>query len=1067
VAKELSFNEKIDKIQRYLPKGLTEKILSQRDKIEGERKQVTVMFCDMEGFTSLSERLNPEEVYDIVDQVYELLIHKVHNYEGTVNELTGDGILALFGAPIALEDAPQRAIRSGLAIHREMVKFSDRMKEERQGLPTIKMRIGIHTGPVVVGTLGNNLRVEFKAVGDTVNLASRMEGLADPGATYVSGETFKLTEGLFRFEALGEREVKGKKEPVRVYRVIAPSTRRTRFDVSAERGLTPFVGRERELDLLLDGFERAKGGRGQAFSIIAEAGLGKSRLLYEFRKAVTNEDVIFLEGRCLSYSKGVSYHPIIDILRANFDIQEGDRDSEIAEKVRTGLKILRADEGSTLPYLLELLSVENSGIDKIPMSPEARKDRIMEAVKLISLKGSVIRPLVVAVEDLHWIDKSSEEYLKNLLDSISGARLFLIFTYRPEFVHTWGGKSYHSQVNLNRLSNRESLMMVSHLLGTKDLDGKLEEFILEKTEGVPFFIEEFIKSLKELNIIKKRKNAYRLAKNVQAVSIPSTIQDVIMARVDMLPQGAKELLQTGSVIEREFGYELIKRVNSIQQEELLSNLSILKDSELLYERGIYPDTTYIFKHALTREVVYNSLMTKKKKILHENIAIAIEELYKNNLKNHYAQLAEHYIMSENYEKGAEYTGLSGEEAEKTASFPDAITYAKKRTACLERLPRTAEIMKQIIDARTDLGYFYIRMDYFEKAKDPIESIVSEALKLNSKKRLSQIYTIIGIYKWSVEEDFSEAFRYLKKALSVAHEINDIPSLRFSNYWIGVASSFVCKFENALSNFREALDIAVATNSLWDVSVIKSCLSYFVYIQEGNINMASETSREAMLLAEKTGDIFPKAFVYTNYGISCYLKGLIDDAINNLMKGIAFCQKINLYTWNAITQFYLGEVYYELGDYEKSKRYYNQSILLIKPNKVLHSWSNLFKICLAKAMVKNNEKPIDLEFLHNHATKNKVEQYSGIIRRSIAEILLNIDNQHLAKAENWIKKAIEADKRNGMRWNLARDYGIYAEILKLKGEDTKSIENLRKGKDILRKSGADGWVKKYEKRLAQP
>ena len=443
VAKELSFNEKIDKIQCFLPKGLTEKILSQRDKIEGERKQVTVMFCDMAGFTSLSERLNPEEVYDIVDQVYELLIHKVHNYEGTVNELTGDGILALFGAPIALEDAPQRAIRSGLAIHREMVKFSDRIKEERQGLPTIKMRIGIHTGPVVVGTLGNNLRVEFKAVGDTVNLASRMEGLADPGATYVSGETFKLTEGLFRFEALGEREVKGKKEPVRVYRVIAPSTRRTRFDVSAERGLTPFVGRGRELDLLLDGFERAKGGRGQAFSIIAEAGLGKSRLLYEFRKAVTNEDVIFLEGRCLSYSKGVSYHPIIDILRANFDIQEGDRDSEIAEKVRTGLKILRADEGSTLPYLLELLSVENSGIDKIPMSPEARKDRIMEAVKLISLKGSVIRPLVVAVEDLHWIDKSSEEYLKNLLDSISGARLFLIFTYPNQHGRQRSGNGQH------------------------------------------------------------------------------------------------------------------------------------------------------------------------------------------------------------------------------------------------------------------------------------------------------------------------------------------------------------------------------------------------------------------------------------------------------------------------------------------------------------------------------------------------------------------------------------------------------------------------------------------------
>ncbi|UCG12315.1 MAG: zinc-ribbon domain-containing protein, partial [Deltaproteobacteria bacterium] len=289
ISKDLSFDEKLDKIQRYLPKGLTEKILSQRDKIEGERKQVTVMFCDMEGFTALSEKLGPEEAYSIMDQVYEILIHKVHDYEGTVNEMTGDGIMALFGAPIALEDAPQRAIRSAVTIHRELAKFSDKLKQEKRSILNLKMRIGVHTGPVVVGTLGNDLRVEFKAVGDTVNLASRIEGLAEPGATFVTEETFKLTEGLFRFEALGEREVKGKEEPIKVYQAIAPSTRRTRFDVSAERGLTPFVGRERELELLLDGFERVKTVRGQAFSIVAEAGLGKSRLLYEFRKSVANE----------------------------------------------------------------------------------------------------------------------------------------------------------------------------------------------------------------------------------------------------------------------------------------------------------------------------------------------------------------------------------------------------------------------------------------------------------------------------------------------------------------------------------------------------------------------------------------------------------------------------------------------------------------------------------------------------------------------------------------------------------------------------------------------------------
>ena len=703
--KDLSFDEKIDKIQRYLPKGLTEKILSQRDRIEGERKQVTVMFCDMEGFTPLVERLGPEEAYSIMDQVYEILIHKVHDYEGTVNEMTGDGIMALFGAPVALEDAPQRAIRSAIAIHLEMTRFNDRIKQEGTGMPTIKMRIGIHTGPVVVGTVGNNLRVEFKAVGDTVNLASRVEGLADPGTTFTTEDTFKLTEGLFRFEALGKKEIKGKEDPVNVYRVIAPSSRRTRFDVSAEQGLAPFVGRERELELLLDGFERSKEGRGQAFSIVSEAGVGKSRLLYEFRKAVSNEDATFLEGKCLSYSRNVTYHPVIDILKSNFDVNESDSDSRIKAKVKKGLKMINADEASNLPYLLELLSVEDSGIGQIPMSPEARKDRMIETMIRISLKGSEINPLIMAVEDLHWIDNISEDVLKHLLESISGARILLIFTYRPEFVHSWGGRSYHNQVNLNRLSNRESLSMVSHLLGTEDLDSDLENLILEKTEGIPFFIEEFLKSLKDLKMIERKDNKYHLAKNIQDLAIPSTIHDVIMARVDSLPERAKEVLQTGSVIEREFGYELIKKITGLSEKELLSNLSVLKDSELLFERGVFPKSTHIFKHALTREVVYESILTKRKKRLHKEIGEAIEVLYSDSIDEHYAVLAEHFIEGESYEKGADYSKRAAKRARKDFAYRDAISYTNKEVFCIESLPRTDVVQKKIIDARTNLANY--------------------------------------------------------------------------------------------------------------------------------------------------------------------------------------------------------------------------------------------------------------------------------------------------------------------------------------------------------------------------
>jgi class 3 adenylate cyclase/SAM-dependent methyltransferase len=586
--RDLSVDEKIAKIQKYLPKGLTDKILSMKDRIEGERKQVTVMFCDMKGFTSLSELLGAEEAYAVMDQIYEILIHKVHDYEGTVNEFTGDGIMALFGAPIALEDAPQRAIRSAYAIHREMTRFSDKLQQEKEIFP-IKMRIGINSDPVVVGTLGNNLRVEFKAVGDTVNLASRMEGISEPGTTYVTEDTFKLTEGFFRFEALGKREIKGKSESIKVYRVIAPNSRKTRFDVSAERGLTPFIGQEREFELLLDGFKRAKEGKGQVFSIMAEAGLGKSRLLYEFRKAVGSEDATFLEGKCLSYSRGEAYHPVIDVLKSNFEIQDGDREFEIIEKVRSGIKMIGVSEGQTLPYLLDLLSIKESGIDGLSMSPEEKKERITGAVDRITLRGSEIRPLILAIEDLHWIDKFSEIYFKNLMDRIPGSKILLIFTYRPEFVHTWGGKSYHSQITLTRFSDRESNAVITHILKAKNIDTSLKKLIFEKTEGVPFFMEEFIKSLKEMNLIKVKNHEYYLSKDIQKVSIPSTIQDIIMARVDAQAESAKELLQIGSVIEREFSYELIKMVMGKSENGLNYLLSELRDSELIYERGIYPD----------------------------------------------------------------------------------------------------------------------------------------------------------------------------------------------------------------------------------------------------------------------------------------------------------------------------------------------------------------------------------------------------------------------------------------------------------------------------------------------
>jgi len=1064
--KEISFDKKLDKIQRYLPKGLAEKILAQRDKIEGEHKQVTVMFCDMEGYSQLSERFGLEETYEIMDQVYEILIHKVHDYEGTVNEMTGDGIMALFGAPIAIEDAPQRAIRSAMAIHREMVMFSEKIKEERKDNPAIKMRAGIHTGPVVVGTLGNDLRVEFKAVGETVNLASRMEGLAEPGATYVTEDTFKLIEGFFRFEALGEKEVKGRKEPIGVYRVIGPSTRKTRFDVSAERGLTPLVGRGRELEILLDAFEMAKGGEGQAVSIISEAGLGKSRLLYEFRKAIANEDITFLEGKCLSYSRGVAYHPVIDILKSNFNVKEGDGEAEIKEKVRNGLKVMDVDETSTLPYLLALLSIKDKSIDKIPISAEARKQRIIEALIQISLKGSEIRPLVMAIEDLHWIDKSSEEALKTLLGSIAGARVFLIFTFRPEFTPIWGLKSYYGQINLNRLSKREGLAMVNKLLATTKMDMDLEELILRKTEGVPFYIEEFVKSLMELRFIEKINNRYQLTKDAQKVKIPSTINDIIMARVDRLPEKTKSLLQTGAVIGREFNHDILRRVTGLSGKELQSKLSLPRDIEIIYEQGVYPETLYIFKHALTREVLYKSIITRKKKAIHHQVAQAIEDLWQDNIEGYYGVLAQHFIDGDNYEKGAEYSKLAGKNMERAGSLNESINFALMRISCLEKLPRSDFVERKIAQVRAVLGVLLIGMNNFKRAEEIVSPIAESALKDDDQKVNALMLTVIGSCEFVLRENFPKAFDHLENALRISMEMKDMATTAQVSYWIGCAHYLCCNFEQAEINIGRSVEITKAAKRLYAESTFKALFSHIVYYPQGKLRLGYELSKEAVDLADDSGDIWSKTFAYSAHGISCFGKGFFEEALEFLFRGRDFCRKLDQYWWGPWSNHFLGEVYFELGEYQKAIDYYEEAASLFIRYGNWPSFTTVSQLGLARAQMFNDVDDVNLGALYGYLSIPKAKLVEGWVRRYISEILLKIDAGRISEAEKWVKEAIIADGRNGTSFELARDYLVYGEVLKRKKNETQASENRQKGIEIFKKCGADGWVKRYEKEFAE-
>jgi tetratricopeptide (TPR) repeat protein len=915
---------------------------------------------------------------------------------------------------------------------------------------------------VVVGTLGNNLRVEFKAVGDTVNLASRMEGLAEPGTTYVSGETFKLTEGLFRFEGLGEKEIKGKEEPALVYRVIAPSTRRTRFDVSAERGLTPFVGRERELELLLDALERVKEGRGQAVSIVAAAGEGKSRLLYELRKSVANEDVTFLEGKCLSYGRGVSYHPMIDILKGNFDIRERDQDESVRDKVQRGLKLLEADDAATAPYLLELLSVKESGID-LTLSPEARKDRTIQALNRLVLKGSEIRPIILSVEDLHWMDQSSEDVFRDLLEHIAGARVLLLFTYRPEYVHTWGGRSYHSQVNLNRLSNRETLTMATHILSTEAVPEDLETLILEKTEGVPFFIEEFLKSLRDLQIVEKRADTYALTKDPKDVTIPSTIQDVLMARVDALPEGAKEVLQTGAAIEREFSHELPQKVASLPEPELLTHLSTLKDAELLYERGVYPHSTYIFKHALTREVLYDSILSRRRQELHETIGRAMEDLYQDTIGEHYGILCEHFVAGENYAKGAEYARLIGKKAERDGLFVDALAYCEQGISCLEKLSTTAETQKKIIDARTILGLYVVQTGNFAQAMAVVDVIFGLALKSGNRKRISQIHTIAGAYKALVEGDIPEAVKYLTEALRVAEEIHHAPSQSWAHYYLGSALGWNCQWEESSDHFKQALNIGIAARSPRGIVTTQGTMCMCC---QGSADPVYQITQAALELAEESGDIFSKVLAYTYHGWSSFWKGSLEEAVEILLAGADFCKRISAFRQDFDVHTFLGHCYIEIGDYERPKEHACKAISIAESMRYRATDIGINRITLAMAMTKAGETGIDLKPLYTCEAQNTIKRWSGLMRRNIAFILLNMDGDYMSEAESWIQRAIEADRQNRTTWDLAKDYDLYGDWYQRNGDLLRARENRNRAIEVFRKCGADGWVKRTEEKLAQ-
>jgi class 3 adenylate cyclase len=590
--------------------------------LEGERKTVTALFADIKGSTELMEDLDPEEARAIIDPALRLMIDAAHRYDGYVVQSTGDGIFALFGAPVAHEDHPQRALYAAIRMQEELKHYSAKVVAD--GSSPIQSRVGVNTGEVVVRSIQTGAgQSEYTPIGHTTNLASRMQTAAPVGSIAVSENTRKLCEGYFILKPLGATRVKGVSEPINAYEVTGLGPLRTRLQRSAGRGLTKFVGREREMEALKNAAERAKAGHGQIVGAMAEAGVGKSRLYYEF-KAIAQSACMVLEAPSFSHGKASALLPVIDLLWNYFKITSEDDERTRREKMTGRVLALDRSLDDALRYLCALLGLADGNTPQQEIEPQTRKRHALQAIKRIILRESLNQPLIVIFEDLHWIDDGSQAFLNLLAESIGTAKILLLVNYRPEYSHQWNSKTYYTQLRLDPLGKESAEKMLTALLGDAADLGPLKRLIIDRTEGNPFYMEEMVQVLFEDGAL-VRNGAVKIIRSLGQLKIPATVQAILAARIDRLPADEKELVQTLAVIGKEFPLNLVRQVAGA--EDLERRLEHLQVAEFIYEQPAMGDVEYTFKHALTQEVAYGSLLAERRRGLHQRVAEAIESLH--------------------------------------------------------------------------------------------------------------------------------------------------------------------------------------------------------------------------------------------------------------------------------------------------------------------------------------------------------------------------------------------------------------------------------------------------------
>jgi class 3 adenylate cyclase/tetratricopeptide (TPR) repeat protein len=894
-----------------IPAYLAEKILFSKSALEGERKQVTVLFADLKGSMELLADRDPEEARQLLDPVLEHMMAAVHRYEGTVNQVMGDGIMALFGAPVAHEDHAVRACYAALAMQHAVGRYAEEVRRQ-QGLDVL-IRVGLHSGEVVVRAIGNDLHMDYTAVGQTTHLAARMEQLARPGTILFTADTLRLVEGLVHLTPLGPIPVKGLPEPVEVYELVGASTLRGRFQAGVGRGLTRFVGRDQELATVQHALAQAGAGHGQVVALVGEAGVGKSRLVYEVIHAHQTQGWRVLESTSVSYGKATPYFPVIELLKRYVQVEDSDDARTIRAKV-TG-QVLTLDESlqDTLPALLALLDVLPDDSPFRQFDPAQRRQRMLTALKRVLLRESQEQPLLLVFEDLHWIDSETQALLDSLVESLPTARLVLLVNYRPEYQHGWGSKTSYAQLRLDPLPPASADALLHALLGDDPSLTPLTQLLIARTAGNPFFLEESVRTLVETGVLVGEPGAYQRAQALPTIQVPGTVQAVLAARIDRLPPEEKRLLQTAAVIGTEVPLPLLQAIAEVPEDALQRELTHLQAAEFLYETRLFPERVCTFKHALTHEVAYGGLLQERRRVLHASIMEASKTLYGDRLSDQVERLAYHAVRGERWEQALCYCRQAGARALAHSANQEAVTYFEGALTALQHLPDSPERRTRAIDLRFDLRLALLRLGLYARILPLLEEAIALAEANHDQARLGRAYRSM-IEQFLNMDDPARALDAGQRALALATRLDDV-ALQIST------RATLARVYGNYGDYRQAVDIcrhvvAALTDDVlpqlaetmgpgatrtrayaaWNLAELGAFAEGLVY------------GSEALQFAQATPDIFGLVIALWSTGYLYLLRGDLPHAMPLLAQSLDVCQTNQMDRFLPRVMAYLGYAY---------------------------------------------------------------------------------------------------------------------------------------------------------------